>query len=159
MSDPPPEHVGDFGRAWRRRDLERGSGEARTAACLRCYVMHNRGSHPFWPWHVLSLVTLEELPGLPPPERQFPEATHELLVVALDPEKPPPTAPGMSCYWLTPVDIAEQFEATDERASELCDLAMEACLDGRLSPDQDWRASWHKAVTGTLDHWRRGVHP
>ena len=84
-------------------------------------------AHPLWSQYAIVAVRLRDLPGFPPPTRQFDGATHELLVIALNPEHGTMTPKravrfwrkGRSLPYLTPVNIAHQIEGTDEEAAEL----------------------------------------
>ena len=127
--------------------------------------------HPMWSQYLLAVVRLRDgVPGFVPPVRQFPGATHELLVVTLNPEHGPYTAEGMDRYHrsgnlptLSPVNVAEQIEGTDAEATELAKLAVWAIVHGHLEPEssngaQRIRAAWKSSLIKTLAHIRGEEH-
>lgn len=130
--------------------------------------------HPLWPQFVISVVNLRDLPDRPPAKLHFPGATHELLVVALNPgdQRTPTrhnpatlTAGGLRAVggFLQPVDAVHQFTATDKEMTELADLAARACVDGILTPSTDdartrLREAWLSACVRTLAHIRGEEH-
>lgn len=128
-------------------------------------------AHPLWSQYMLAVVRLRDLTGFPPPARQFDGATHELLVVALDPEHGPMDPERAVRYWrrgrslpyLTPVNIAHQIEGTDEEAAELAEMAARGVVRGHLMPETGdapdaIRAAWKASLVKTLAHSRGEVH-
>lgn len=114
---------------------------------------------------MLSVITLADVPGVPPAHKHREGVTHELMVLALDPGHGPYDAkrvrPG-SVYFLVP-GIAEQFTATDEDARPLAGLAANAVVDGLLCPETSGapdriRAQWRFAIDQTLAHTRDPHH-
>lgn len=127
--------------------------------------------HPLWSQYVLACVRLQDnAPGFAPPRRKFQGATHEVLVVALDPECGPYDTDKILGYadagnmpYLTPVNIAEQFIATDDEMGRLTELAAAGVVNGRLNPESAdaptrIREEWLTALTKTLAHIRGEVH-
>lgn len=130
-------------------------------------------AHPAWSQYNLAVVRLREMPGWPPPKRQFPGATHEFLVVALDPEQGPYTAENMKRFidgeqagrlpYLTPVNIAHQIEGTDEEARRLAVYAAWGVTVGALWPEtadapSRIRGEWKSSLVKTLAHIRGEAH-
>lgn len=119
-----------------------------------------------WSQYLLMVVRLtDDLPGFPPPTRDFEGTTHELLVFALDPdhkqtvESANQTLAGDSLPpHLVPINIAEQFVATDDEMRKLASLCAQAIVHGALNPDTDGRAAWLPATTKTLAHIRGETH-
>jgi hypothetical protein len=37
--------------------------------------------------------------------------------------------------------------------------AVQAIVNGRISPDQDFRSMWHQLLARTVEHFREGKHP
>jgi hypothetical protein len=75
--------------------------------------------HPLWHQYALAVVRLRDAPGYPPPVLRYPDATHELLVMALDPTSPddpanpgarvtytPQALEGLAAPYLQPINIA-----------------------------------------------------
>lgn len=129
-------------------------------ATLDCWIITADCWHPAWSQYMLGLVHLADTPGAPPAKKRAPDATHELLVVALNPEHGPydaATARSDQLHHLTPVNIAEQFTATDEQALRITRLCARAVVDGRLTPETgdaptQIRAWWHARIRDTLEH-------
>lgn len=132
-------------------------------------------AHLLWSQYNLVVVRLRDgVPGFPPPKRQFDGATHELIVVALNPEHGDarglftPAAlrgftDGPGLPMLTPANIAEQIEATDAEAAELAELAARAVVNARLCPETDdapdrIRMDWKASLVKTLAHMRGEAH-
>jgi hypothetical protein len=128
-------------------------------------------AHPLWSQYALIVVRLRDLPGFPPPARQFDGATHELLVVALNPEHGTMTPAGVGRRWrkgrslpyLTPVNVAHQIEGTDEEAAELAEAAAMGVVHGALTPEtgdapEFIRMAWKASLVKTLAHARGEVH-
>jgi len=125
--------------------------------------------HPAWSQYLLVVVRLRDLPGWPEPYLQFPGATHELIVITLDPDHGPYTADLPQKYatgglpHLTPINVAEQIEGTDAEAEELASLGAWAIVTGRLEPESSngperIRAGWKASMVKTLAHIRGEEH-
>jgi hypothetical protein len=147
--------------AWRIEPPE----DAPPHAGVGQWLVHAPHSHPWWPWYAVQAVHLRAVEGKPAAHLQFPGATHEWLVLALNPEEPLPDidrwgadgTPPMR--HLEPVDQCVQFiVADDEQASELVELTVRHILEG-VSCDQDFRGYWQRAVATTAEHVRLGGHP
>ena len=128
-------------------------------------------AHPLWSQYALVVVRLRDLPGFPPPKRQFDGATHELLVVALNPEHGPMTPERVTRLWrngrslpyLTPVNIAHQIDGADEEAERLAEMAAKGVVHGLLLPEtgdapERIREAWKASLVKTLAHQRGEVH-
>jgi hypothetical protein len=129
--------------------------------------------HPVWTQYLMPVVRLRDIDGFPPPKRQFPGATHELIVVALDPEHGPYTAESLLRYmtgeeagglpYLTPANIAHQVEGTDEEISHLAAYAAWGVTAGMLNPETGdapgyIREGWKVSLVRTLAHIRDEAH-
>lgn len=151
----PSTFSGPGGSAWRvtlppvgqrRRPDEDGT--------VDLFLLHIIGAHPLWDHWLASVIHLRPIAGVKPPHIRVSGATHELLIVALDPTEPLPgldgAAPGWQPRYLTPIDVVEQFQVADDAiAAEILELAVRAMVDGAASPDQDWR-SWWRASLGQI---------
>lgn len=88
-------------------------------------------AHPVWSHYLVSACHLRPVEGLPDAVKCFPEATHELQILALSPDdnKTP----------LTPINYGIQcaFEH-DDQAADLCKRVIAAISDRRLNPDTDY---------------------
>lgn len=126
--------------------------------------------HPLWSQYVMAVVRLDDVPGFPAPKRQFDDATHELLVVALNPHAGPQTAATMAEHartgampYLTPINYADQFTATDEEMRQLASWAAWGVVNGVLNPETAdapalLREAWLTSMVKTLAHIRGEVH-
>ena len=132
------------------------------------WVIDAPAYHPLWSQYHLAVVRLrDDVPGFPPPRRKFIGATHELNVVALNPEAGAYTeADAHACRplpYLLPVNIAEQFEGTDPEMEQLAWFAAWGVTIGLLNPETGdaptaIREHWLGVLTKTLAHIRGEEH-
>jgi hypothetical protein len=144
-----------FGQAWELPIKEVPS------ACVGHWLINVPGAHPFWEhWHVL-VISLKDIPGVPPAKKRYPEAEFEFLIASINPEACPLPDPSEQHFpLLDPVDVVEQFHGVSERdALRVGQGAIQAIMNGRMSPDQDFRAMWHRLITDTTRHLKEGRHP
>jgi hypothetical protein len=130
----PPTYEGPGGRAW-------ATTRPRTAIALGGFLLHCPKAHPFWEWHTLSIVSLADFPGVRPAFKWSPDATHELMVDAVDPRHEPRDVNGPHMV-MTPHDVLLQFKASDEFAGSLATKLAQDCTTGLLQPDSDFARSW-----------------
>ena len=120
--------------------------------------------HPFWSWYYVAIIHLRPIEGCRPPYIAFPEATHEIQIVAMNPEAPLSDVddwgkPEQPVNWLLPLELEHQFVVRDDEQAELLgQLVVEAICRGN-SPDQDHRAYWSVVVDQTAEHICYGTHP
>lgn len=152
--------VGLVARCWKCGVTEI---EGVPTANIASYLIFAPLAHPLWSWHVLSVVHLRETPELGPPRHvAFPGATHEVLVLALDPRKDAQLDPDDPMTWkfLVPPDVVHQvILEDDDAAATLADQVARAVASGDLIPDSDWRSLWVAALDLTAEHSRLGGHP
>ena len=136
-----------------------------------CWWLLTGSWHPLWSQFILSVVHLRQIEGMKEPLLQFPGATHEMLVFALNPGEPPrehladllETKGIASVGYLEPIDVVHQFEATDEEMVDIADWCAFGCVNGILTPSTDdnrlyYREQWLGAVVKTLAHMRGEEH-
>jgi hypothetical protein len=163
--DIPTDHVeGHYGHA-ERIELTGRPTEAETVCH---WIITAPSYHPLWQQYILAVVRLRDgQPGFPEPFHKFAGTTHELLVMAIQPDEGPYTAEqlqGMDAVpYLTPINIAEQFIATDDEMADMAGLAAAAVVHGALCPEtadapDRVRHSWLVSLTKTLAHLRGEVH-
>lgn len=119
---------------------------------------------PAWTQYMLGLVTLADVAGVGPARLHRPGVTHELLVVALNPDHGPyntDTVRANQIHTLRPVNVCEQFIASDDQARNITALCAKACVDGVLSPEPGdgagiLRDGWRHAIKLTLEHPHHG---
>lgn len=161
-----PDLVGVHGRAWRIPMATLGKrGRPDLDGTVDGWLLHAPGAHPLWAYWTICTIHLRPITGVKAAHTRLPGATHELMVVALNPDVPLPRLDAVgrgqaSFSFLTPIDVVEQFIVTDDaQAAQVCELAVRACVDGFASPDQDWRRWWTGAIAETARHLRDGRHP
>jgi hypothetical protein len=171
MPDPPvPATEGSFGSA---EEIPRPPGDdPEWAETLGSWIITAPAYHPLWSQYNIVCVRLRDnVPGFPPPHRQFPGATHEIMVMALNPEEGPYRAATFveTCkklrglQWLAPGNIAHQVEGTDEEAGQLLRWAIWGVVSGHLNPETAdapgrIRAGWKESLVKTLAHIRGEEH-
>jgi hypothetical protein len=150
IKDPvsaPPIVSGPVGRAWLcdidavRRAL---NTKPERDPVLADWVVEAPWAHPAWHSYAVVLVHLRPLP-----DRQtmfyLDGATHELWVLALDPNKDRNKIliGRERNYWLQPINFAAQFiEASDELALTRVRAAVQEICNGVLCPDTDFIRQW-----------------
>lgn len=102
-------------------------------------------AHPIWHSYMLACYSLVPLPGQPDAHIYVPGATHEMLLMVLDPavqERYDLRTP-LGQYVLTPCNFAAQFIARDkESAASLIRDTVRDVVDMRLNPDTDYLQHW-----------------
>lgn len=156
-----PDENGVVGRAWKMKRPEGGPPDWQLN--VTTWIVNRPGAHPFWSYWMVAVISLEPMPGVRPAHKQYPEATHEFIILSLDPKKPLPEIDGRlegcRAYPLMPPDAVVQFHGLEnDKVEELALLAVKAIVNGQLSPDQDYRKLWHTAVQQTVHHLKNGHH-
>src|SRR5207244_7504063 len=113
------------------------------------------------------------IPGFPPPYRQFIGATHELLCITLNPEEGHYDPERVKEHYetgdlpfLMPPNVAVQVEATDDEVNQVVSLLAQSVVHGALATESMWTAgfdkelnlAWTTAITKTLAHGRGEAH-
>lgn len=131
-------------------------------ATLAQWFVHLPGQ-AVWSDYLINVVHLRPIDGAPPAVLDRADATHEVLVVALDPiENPRPNA--METWrFLRPINVQCQFQVpSDDLAIEMGRLLTQACLDGVLFIEpggiRGAREYWQGTVDRTAEHMRTGGH-
>lgn len=132
-------------------------------ACLAAWLIDAPGQAIAWRHYLLSVCHLRPVPGAGPAVIRIPGATHELLLIALDPAGNPNVGDRESLRFLTPLNAEAQFTVdTDAQAVALAEEATRAICDGYMpaEPPFPWqgRTAWQQAVTETAEHVRTGGH-
>jgi hypothetical protein len=147
IDDPvttPPSLTG-HSRAW-RVDLAKikASGLTVDNGCVACWLVEAPWAHPIWHSYRISVAHLHPLARVPDPVIYRPGATHEMVVLALDPRAPrQPLLDRGEGEPLFPVNFAAQMiETNDATAALKVERAVEMIVAGRLSPDTDFLSHW-----------------
>lgn len=102
-------------------------------------------AHPVWHTYHFSLISLKDVPGMASATLYFEGAQYELVIHALDPDKPRDQALKDNCMrqHLTPANFAAQFTADhDAAAMQRVERDIQMVIDGQLSPDTDYQRVW-----------------
>jgi hypothetical protein len=139
---------GPCGRAWLLQPEEAPSPQQE--ATLSTWLVNCPFRHPFWEWWTVTVVHLRDVEGLPSAERAYPEAEYEFQIRTLDPEESPTPDPDLvdeGWEYLDPPDVIEQFHGIgDHQAQALCSMAIQEILNGRVSPDVNFRGEWNRII-------------
>lgn len=176
--DAQPNMSGRAGHAWDLLDQQRVAAPVMPDdACVAWWIVHAApAQHPAWEWYFLSAVHLRTLSSQTRPAvLHFPAATHELLVLACDPDHAPPK-PGEIKY-LNPPNVCVQFACVEDAnvGQVVSDIAA-AIVDGGLhleGPGGDVTSAlgldnalarhrsslWRTVIDATLEHIVTGGHP
>lgn len=113
-----------------------------TIASLDCWNMVLPGDHAFWDRYSITACSLADFPGVQPAKKQFPEATHEILVFAIDPKCPQDVFERGENWILTPQNHHVQCVATDESCNKAIEELARLFVDGNLwvEPQGVWGA-------------------
>lgn len=150
IDDIAPALAGPHGRAW-QTDREAGRAmfdvPAERDATIAHWVVEAPWAHPAWHSYCLVLVHLRPLRGIDTKTKFYlRDATHELWVYALDPQRPrrPLITTGMpDRHYMQPKNFAAQFiEVSDELATARVARTVQQICDGQLSPDTDAMRDW-----------------
>lgn len=127
--------------------------------------------HPLWRGYLLCVVRLrDDQPGFPPPVHKFVGTTHELMIAALNPDHPQTIdaltrrmRDGKAVHYLTPINIAEQFIATDDEMIKLAWAGAWGVVFGYCNPEtgdapERIREDWLSSLTKSLAHIRGEAH-
>lgn len=178
--EAPPDLAGPYGHAWDLLDQQRAACPVQNPddATLSWWIFHAVPTqHPAWEWYTISTVHLRNIEGQTrPPDLHFPAATHELLVLALNPEHLPVVA-GRLPPWLEPPNACVQFPCAEDTnaISVTTDIATALC-SGQLYVEEpggniitsalgaDGRQArgrsrvWREIIDRTLEHIVTGGH-
>lgn len=120
------------------------------------WVITAPGYHPLWFQYFLGALDLSRSPD---PVRHYPEATHEIVVVTLDPSDGPHRAEDVThdkpLPYLEPVDLVFQMTSTNRDVVKLAAWLARSVIDGVLNPEasgseEHTRAAWSSAILSVL---------
>lgn len=120
----------------------------------------------------LGLITLADIPGVPPARKQWPWVTHELIVHTVDTTGGPVTVDSpMPWPLMQPHNVAAQFQVDDDdMARQLVSEVAWGVVQGHLPPEVQayvperhkmmtlapLHSLWQDTVTNTAEHLRTG---
>lgn len=103
-----------------------------TVASLARWHLEMPNSHPFWDRWVILTCSLADFPGVPPAKKEWPEATHELSVWAINPDFPAEEWAKGGVSLLHGANHVVQFVCKDDAAAlMIAAFAAEAFVCGR----------------------------
>lgn len=170
MSDIPPEARSPIVGPWATCEEAAIADVPRWAAAVSAWLITSPHFHPAWSQWILAVNQLRDMPNLHPAVLTFEGASHEISIVALNPDKPAAIGdladPAWKMRYLLPVNINYQFTATDDEMRYVCALMCWSISAGHHTPepafsggpDSDWGRGWLASITKTLAHFRGEVH-
>jgi hypothetical protein len=171
MADLPPEARSPIRGPYANCvEVQLSALSTRAAATVSSWLITSAKFHPAWTQWTLYAVHLREVPGVSAPAFQYPGATHEVGLLALNPDTRVTAEdmgrPDWRMRYLLPPNLALQFTATDDEMRHVCALMCWSISAGHHSPepalsggpDSDWGRGWLASITKTLAHFRGEVH-
>jgi hypothetical protein len=117
------------------------------AATVSCWFLECPGQSPAWSRYTMNVIHLRDIENVPPAHIRVPRATHELILIALDPDRHPQPTKLSSWHPLRPLNVQEQIQLpSDQAAHELADKAAQAVVQGLL-----WA---EPPLSGQVEPWR-----
>lgn len=112
-------------------------------ASIGQYILESNRFHPFWnQWHV-CLIHLRDINGVKPAKKINDDATHEIMVIAQNPDIKAKHDDADTFSFLQPIDVVVQFKAeNDADALRLFEDLIGKIKKQELSPDSDYRKRW-----------------
>lgn len=157
-----PNFKGPCGSAWRVA-MPTNHERPDTTATLGMWLLTVPGAHPAWHSYALAVIHLRDIAGVRPAVKRIPDATHEVLLFALDPGVSLPDPDDGAHFrpaFLSPANLVEQMQAlTDEQAVAIVEGLARAFVDGHASPDTDFRSQTQALLRSTVEHVVLGGHP
>lgn len=139
--------IDGFARAWR---LDLAASRAKAAghnnpddSTVNGWIVNAPWSHPIWPNVAVLCIHLRDQPNqTQPPVKHLEGATHEIIVLALDPDHVP-EIDGERLRFLQPSNFVGQFKTTDDdAAAAIIDTMVARICAGTLNPDTDAQTQW-----------------
>ncbi len=132
------------------------------AACVSSWLLHCPGQSAAWDHYILSIIHLRSIEGVKPAVVRFPHATHEVMLVALDPAQHPVPEDVNSWRPLLPVNVEEQIELpNDSDAKDLLAVCVRAVVNGTLPAEPALAGAvepWRSSLIKTSAHYRGEPH-
>lgn len=144
-----PDLEGPCGKAW---IVKSNPG---TPAVVAKWIIYRPGAHAFWSYWLVSAITLQDLPNIPPAKIVVPGATHEIIVMSMNPDFEPNPDSLEDFHLLDPSDLIHQLAGlSDVDASRVVELYVKTVITGGASPDSDFRSWWKPILDKTAEHFR-----
>lgn len=140
---------GPYGQ-WQQLDFSLDANRECTISCFKLQVPH---AHPFWSTYLWTSVHLRPVGGRPDAQLHFPGATHEFMLLALDPNNDD----GPPWHYLLPPNVVFQMSGSDDECKKLTELFADAVINNGLPVEDGGRAlsnMWKQTCYASLDHLR-----
>lgn len=149
-------------RAW-AEPVTASSPRPDSVATLASWLLYVPWGSPAWKHYLVSIISLEDIEGVPPAVKNYPAAEYEIMVVALDPKYHPNPTDASTLRPLTPINYQEQFhDVPREKIAGLCEVFAMAFIHGDLLIEptgiQGARWQFRGSLDKTLEHLRSGKH-
>lgn len=141
-----PDKQGAAGRAW-RVDLAAMTAALAIppegSAILASWIVEAPWAHPMWHSYNLTLVHLRPMADARETFVYRDDASHELLLHALEPGHSREAMLRGRPRWLTPANFGAQLvERSDTAAIARVEATVDLIIAGELNPDTDARRQW-----------------
>lgn len=121
-------------------------------AGIAIWLLNIPGPSPAWDHYALSVVSLQDYPGIPKATLHYPEAEFEVMFVAVDSKKNPQPDDMNSISFLRPLNYLEQFHGvSSEEAAMVARVLVKAFVVGKLFPEPQGIVGARKMFRKTLD--------
>ena len=118
---------------------------------MSCWFLECPGQSPAWSHYTMNVIHLRDIDGVPPAHIRVLGATHELILIALDPDRHPKVLKLSSWRPLRPLNVQEQIRLPDDRsAREMAEKAAQAVVNGLLPAEPP--------LAGTVEPWRTSLN-
>ena len=102
-------------------------------AALGNWFIEAPNQSPAWRHYMLSLIHLRSIEGVPPAHIRVPGATHEFMMMAMDPDPAPDPLNPKTWSYLRPVNLEQQVVLpSDEAAIKLLARSAQCVAEGVL---------------------------
>lgn len=122
-------------------------------ATIGCYVLRLPHAHPFWKHYLMIGIHLRPIEDVPEAELDFEGATHQISVMALDPN----FDPSPPWHYLQPGNVQFQVKSTDEEVVKLLETFANATINIDFPVEDGGKTLsgyWQRTALETLDHDR-----
>jgi hypothetical protein len=152
-----PDRASDHGRAWECSHPD----EATAPAAVGTWLLNVPRAHPNWTHWMFGAISLDPGRGFDRRALQFAEATHEFLIVAMDPRHALPSPKRWEdAVYLDYPEVKYQTELPerngDHAARAILSLMVTAVLQRGMSPDGCNRDYWLKSISTSAYDIREG---
>lgn len=119
---------------------------------LEAWLLALPGQHPLWDHYMLAIIHLRDVEGMPPARKVAAHMEHEIIMLALDPERNPSPTDRETIVPLMPVNYSDQLsQLTDEQAVVMTRLMVRGFVNGALFAEPS-------GIQGVRDIWWAYLH-